>query len=156
MSKNKYRKIWGKYSVDPNISENWLERLNNLKLFDLVSICEGHFKEVHPYNRQPHINLRLKDEYLKYMFSHLPACEKTIQNILGLSPVCDDVYMHLTFLHEHSLPDSIIRYDRLFIEFISRFLRKEPYEESWFILWFCQTVTLIEEIDVHISGILQL
>lgn len=44
--------------MDINLEEAWLIKLNSLKYFKRVSICEGHFDE--DGNECPHIALKLK------------------------------------------------------------------------------------------------
>ena len=62
----KYQRPWGGHCVDINLEDNWLERLNKLKVFDLINICEGHPKRVSSTaTRYAHIYLRLKDTYLR-------------------------------------------------------------------------------------------
>jgi hypothetical protein len=57
-----FERRWRNFCVDKNLKDDWLERLNSLRSFDLISICEGHPDEPsYPHRRLPHINLRLKD-----------------------------------------------------------------------------------------------
>ena len=57
------KKRWRYYEVDANLKDAWLEELNSLAVFDLVSICEGHrksfCKEIYP----PHVTLDWKLPY---------------------------------------------------------------------------------------------
>ncbi|NOX20109.1 MAG: hypothetical protein GXO99_02440 [Nitrospirae bacterium] len=60
-----YERLWKNLYVDKNLEDEWLERLNDLKVFNLISICEGH-----PGNGRfskgssPHIYLRMKDKFV--------------------------------------------------------------------------------------------
>lgn len=57
-----YERRWRDKCVDAGLDDAWLERLNALAVFDLISICEGHPDEpVFEHRRTPHINLRVKD-----------------------------------------------------------------------------------------------
>jgi len=38
-----YTRDWCGYQVDKNLKDDWLKRLNLLRYFDLLGICEGHF-----------------------------------------------------------------------------------------------------------------
>jgi len=38
-----YTRDWCGFQVDTNLKNEWLERLNLLRCFDLIGICEGHF-----------------------------------------------------------------------------------------------------------------
>lgn len=56
---------WRDHCVDKNLEDSWLERLNDLRRFDLISICEGHFDSRRGAgDRSPHINLRLRSSAL--------------------------------------------------------------------------------------------
>ncbi len=56
-----HEKRWRNYCVDKNLDEHWLEELNSLKAFNLVSICEGHYSQSkNPSKRFAHITLKLK------------------------------------------------------------------------------------------------
>jgi hypothetical protein len=58
-------KHWRDHCVDVNLAEVWLERLNHLLAFNLMSICEGHHTQVRgSVGRFPHIYLKLKESYL--------------------------------------------------------------------------------------------
>lgn len=37
-----YQRTWRDYQVDKNLADEWLESLNRLSCFELVSVCEGH------------------------------------------------------------------------------------------------------------------
>lgn len=37
-----YQRLWNVRQVDLNLADEWLERLNGLRCFELISICEGH------------------------------------------------------------------------------------------------------------------
>lgn len=63
---DKYQRPWHGHCVDINLDDNWLERLNNLRVFDLINICEGHPKRVSSTaTRHAHIYLKLKETYLR-------------------------------------------------------------------------------------------
>lgn len=60
-----YEREWRDYYVDKNIEDDWLERLNSLAAFDLISICEGHCnRQPEPLGTPPHVKLRVKESYL--------------------------------------------------------------------------------------------
>ena len=40
-----HEKRWRDFCVDKNLEEDWLERLNSLKAFTLIGICEGHHNQ---------------------------------------------------------------------------------------------------------------
>ncbi len=53
-----HERRWRDHCVDINLEDAWLERLNQLRCFHLISICEGH-----PGRSRPHVNLKLKQEH---------------------------------------------------------------------------------------------
>lgn len=53
-----HEREWRGRNVDKNLDDAWLESLNTLTSFDLISICEGH--SAGRRNSEPHINLRIK------------------------------------------------------------------------------------------------
>ena len=56
-----HERRWRNYCVDKSLKDEWLERLNDLEAFDLISICEGHGSNAETeHARLPHFNLRLK------------------------------------------------------------------------------------------------
>lgn len=59
-----HERRWRNYCVDKNLKDEWLERLNALEAFDLISICEGHGSGTDEESRRlPHFNLRLKERF---------------------------------------------------------------------------------------------
>ena len=60
-----HQRIWQDYYVDKNLDDDWLEMLNSLSFYKMISICEGHFHDNNrPRGACPHINLRLKEQYM--------------------------------------------------------------------------------------------
>lgn len=59
-----HERNWKTYCVDRNLDDAWLESLNSLDAFNLISICEGHNADDPRRRRRAHINLRLKDSLL--------------------------------------------------------------------------------------------
>ena len=54
-------RLWRGFCVDKELQNSWLDQLNLLKAFELISICEGHPTESRRSLRSaPHINLRMK------------------------------------------------------------------------------------------------
>lgn len=61
-----YERRWRDFCVDKNLEDDWLERLNKLKAFILVGICEGHSNN--PFGssgRYPHLNFSLRKSLLE-------------------------------------------------------------------------------------------
>ena len=66
-----HEKQWREFCVDKNLEDDWLERLNNLKAFALIGICEGHSdRRSGSSGRYPYISLRLKEPLLPGIAKH--------------------------------------------------------------------------------------
>jgi hypothetical protein len=149
-----HQRRWNNRHVDFNLDDSWLERLNALNLFNLISICEGHSCDKHPYDKQPHINLRLTSQHLSKIHIRWLTCREAIHALVATSPVCNDIYIHASFSHEYSFPDASIRHEEFGIQVLCRRLRNQPTLEPWFDLWFQQAITLIETFDMQLTYIL--
>lgn len=149
----KHKRLWRTFHVDLNISCSWLERLNDLKAFNLISICEGHHLQIHPYDKQSHINLRLKPLYLAEAITEWQPCRDNIHSLVDQSPVSDDIYVHASLSLDYSFPDSAISREEFGVQFLSKHHRTQTSPEPWFEKWFQQTVELIESIDAQIVAI---
>ncbi|MBV5326628.1 MAG: hypothetical protein JZU65_03175, partial [Chlorobium sp.] len=65
-----YQRDWRTYRVDKNLKDAWLTRLNNLNLFYVTNVCEGHHTCVDEY---PRIALMGKSDFvgkLERLFVH--------------------------------------------------------------------------------------
>lgn len=149
-----YERSWKNKYVDANLEDSWLDCLNALNLFILVSICEGHSCSKHPYEKQPHINLRLKTPLLAGIHTNWVSCREAIHALVLKSPACDDTYIHASFSHEYSFPDASIRHESFGVQVMCRYLRKHAMPECWFDSWFRHAITLIEVIDLRLADIL--
>jgi hypothetical protein len=60
------KRLWRTYQVDEQLRDEWLGQLNSLKVFRLVSICQGHesTRPNHP-SSLPHIHLRMSPERIR-------------------------------------------------------------------------------------------
>lgn len=59
-----HERRWRNFCVDRGLKDAWLERLNKLAVFELISICEGHPDDPAIRRRFPHINLRVRERYV--------------------------------------------------------------------------------------------
>ena len=66
--------------VDAKLKDEWLICLNLLQVFDLVSICEGHVRQSR--RSSPHINLRVKDEYLAVISDEWHTSGRSMSNLI--------------------------------------------------------------------------
>jgi len=75
-----HERIWNGRLVDKNLENEWLESLNSLKFYKLISICEGHNNN--SLHTHPHINLRLKEEHIPVLLSKFDQLSQSLNNKL--------------------------------------------------------------------------
>jgi hypothetical protein len=120
---------WNGRFVDIDLEDQWLESLNDLIHFNLISICEGHTDR----NRYPHINLRLKAAFLPKNHTQKEVLVKTIREIIDNVFKELQVNYSLTWNERWSSLDRIL--DRtLTINLISRttFINEIQNRNKWF------------------------
>lgn len=79
-----YERFWRGHCVDRNLDDGWLEALNALDAFNLISICEGHVTERPNSPRaRPHINLRLKPSLLPRAVQHWHVVSPVLKGSLA-------------------------------------------------------------------------
>ena len=85
-------RLWRTYQVDEQLRDEWLGQLNSLKVFRLISICQGHEStRPNPPTSWPHIHLRLGPERVPLATSMIfggvsnsfPILEASTQEALG-------------------------------------------------------------------------
>lgn len=97
-----HERPWRGYCVDSNLEDEWLERLNSLKVFHLINICEGHPQRAKSTStRYAHIYLRLNETYLREMVK----CWETIRPTLlkEVHRLFQDGKTHLNFALDFKL-----------------------------------------------------
>lgn len=78
-----FERRWRNYCVDRGLKDDWLERLNALKIFDLISICEGHEDEADVVARRlPHFNLRVRENMIGTLERRWSSDRERIGNAL--------------------------------------------------------------------------
>lgn len=75
-------RIWNNRIVDKNLEDGWLESLNSLKVFELISICEGQANGRGPFSNRPHINLRIREKHIPMMATHFDEIATNLQKKL--------------------------------------------------------------------------
>jgi len=91
-----YERPWRDYCIDKNLDDDWLERLNDLNVFDLINICEGHPQRVKTTaTRYPQIYIKLKDKYLRDLVKDWEAIRPTL--LKEIHHLFQDGKTHLNF-----------------------------------------------------------
>ena len=144
-----YERRWREFCVDKNLEDSWLERLNCLKTFALIGICEGHSdRQSGSSARYPYVSLRLKESLLPSIAKHWEALRAALLNeVSRLFQAADtEINLELKFRLRAGRGKLIYREDLTF--------RMRSYEartaEKFDILtrnWFEQSVERIEQLD---------
>jgi hypothetical protein len=144
-----HERRWRDRCVDKNLKDVWLERLNALKSFNMVSLCEGHVRLFkNPSSKYPHINLKLKDQYLpgfaKEWVDLRPAILNEVHNLFQVG----DTYFNLELKHKlRAGIGRLVYQEELTIKmrrYQPRFSEELKPEDA---AWFDQCVDRIERLD---------
>lgn len=93
---DEYQRSWQGHCVDINLEDDWLERLNNLRVLELINICEGHPKRVSSTaTRHAHIYLKLKETYLRTLVRDWETIRPTL--LSEVHRLFQDGSTHLNF-----------------------------------------------------------
>ncbi len=73
-------RAWNNHNVDMNLNDAWLEALNSLRTYNLISICEGHVSGGRGIGHsRPHINLRIKEQYIPLLVRKIDDVSNDMQ-----------------------------------------------------------------------------
>lgn len=151
-----HERLWRDRCVDKNLKGEWLERLNALRSFDLISICEGH-PNGRPYSSRslPHINLRLKPDLIVALaddwHAYQPRVQEGISNVFRhalTSTILELRYRYSTRgERSHYREDTVLKLEVL-RESSSR--SEELNRDEWFLA----NIRASEEFDKFIGDLL--
>lgn len=78
-----HERVWRGRCVDKNLLDGWLDALNSLSCYSMISICEGHSERMRtPNGGRPHINLRLKEHLLPLCITKYDQVSVVLQHKL--------------------------------------------------------------------------
>lgn len=149
-----HERRWRDRCIDKNLQDVWLERLNALKNFNMVSICEGHHRLYkNPSSKYPHINLRLKELYLpgfsKDWADLRPAILNEVHNLFRVG----DTYFNLELKHKLRAGIGRLVYQE---ELTIKMRRYQPRVSEEIkpddAVWFEHCVDCIERLDEIVSA----
>lgn len=140
-----YERQWTSFCVDENLEDEWLVRLNALKSFRLISICEGHSNLRAIF---PHINLRLERELHSGIARHWDKVRTAVGNLVVGALQATDTYVdcELKFRIKSGSAGTSYRED-LTIKMRSLRPRVSPEMDSDTRRWFQQCIAQIEKVD---------
>lgn len=155
-----YERVWRERCVDRNLQDDWLEALNDLQVFDLISICEGHVAADNksPKSR-PHINLRLRSPLAPRAVSIWPTLSADLGHAMLSMFNVQDSSVTLELKQEVRLirggPKA---HQGLTVRINACFPRSGPDLDPQTSAWFARAVRSIEQLDrltmarLHLEG----
>lgn len=144
-----YEKNWGNFCVDKNLDDAWLERLNKLKAFRLVGICEGHQnRRTGSTSRYPNVNLKLRDEFIDPVVRRWPDLKTEMLKEAREIFENNEIKTRIEMSHKlRTRKGKIISQDEMKIRMMSNISREEDEMGEEIRTWFSDCVNRIEEID---------
>jgi hypothetical protein len=151
-----HQRIWQDYYVDKNLDDDWLEMLNSLSFYKMISICEGHFHDNNrPRGACPHINLRLKEQYMPLVISKFDQVSQILRQklveLFGHENTYADIEFNIKIIASRSREE--IRRD-LVMHIHSRIARTREELDTNTKTWFQKIIKKVQEFDNFFSNIL--
>lgn len=150
-----YQRMWQNYRVDKHLKDEWLVRLNNLELFYVTNVCEGHFTCEDKCPRIALMGKRAAVEMLGSLLDDREALFSILNSNLASDTLFD--FSYTTGISNDPLSRSNssvftpIKFS-LTRTFPRGSLVFDPKTSEWFDL----SVSSIERIDKDLSGILNI
>jgi hypothetical protein len=144
-----HQRMWRTHCVDRNLEDAWLEAMNALEVFDLVSICEGQVSQ-RPSSRRsmPHVNLRLKPGLVPVAIIAWDSLSADLSSSFAavFDVVDSSVTIELTqqVLLRRARPTAE---QKLTVRIEARRSRNSPNIDPETSDWFCRTVSSTRELD---------
>jgi hypothetical protein len=148
-----YEREWNGFCVDRNLEDDWLERLNGLEAFILISICEGHCdRQTEPSRTPPHVKLRLRESLLPCIASRWDEHKMAILSEVNRLFQTGDTYVNLELKLKLRSGTGRLNYQEdLLVRVHSRRARISEELDAETRDWFQQSVSRIEELDSQIA-----
>ena len=146
---NEYERRWRNYCVDKNLDDEWLERLNKLKAFRLVGICEGHMKRRSgSTSKYPNVNLTLQDEFIDRVAEKWPDLKTALLKESKKIFEDDETKIRLEMNHRLRIRKrKIVSQDEMKIRMVSNRSRDRDELGKEMMRWFEGCISQIEELD---------
>ena len=140
---------WRGRCVDQGLEDEWLEKLNGLRAFQPISVCEGHpVVQADPHGPSPHIKLRLREAPMPRIASHWD--EHKLAVIDGVTRLLQtgDTYVNLELKLRLRASTSRLNYQE---DLVARIHRRQPRVSHAIDpdtrAWLADTVHRIEQLD---------
>ncbi len=147
-----HEREWQGRCVDRNLEDQWLERLNSLKAFDLVSICEGHVDRRNRINSAPHVNFRLKSEFFNSLITEWREWHDLLDRTAA--ECFDAASTHFEFeliLGTRSTRNGLQRRQVFFVKLRSRTPRSTIDAEESLFDWYENVIPAVTRFDEFMS-----
>ncbi|MDM7921797.1 MAG: hypothetical protein QUS14_05805 [Pyrinomonadaceae bacterium] len=151
-----HERRWRNYCVDRNLKDEWLERLNALKTFDLISICEGHGSGTDEESRRlPHFNLRLKERLAEQLHTVWSSVRSGIGNAVERCFTSQHVEAKFEYRGGFVKDADGVSPQEIAILKLSSFVRILDFDASFYGAgWFDENVAAAEDFDNEVANIL--
>jgi hypothetical protein len=142
-------RLWNDHNVDKNLADAWLDALNSLRTYNLISICEGHIDGGRgPNSTRPHLNLRIKENFLPIFVKEFDSISNELHTKMVELFGEDDTNADLEF--KVKLTSSRVRQEirrDLAFHAEARFSRQSIEMEQDVVVWFNKTIKKIRMFD---------
>jgi hypothetical protein len=148
-----HEREWRGFCVDRNLKDDWLELLNDLEAFSLISICEGHCnRRAEPSRTPPHVKLRLKERLLPGIAGRWDEHKMEVLAKVNELFQTGDTYVNLELKFKLGLGTGRLNYqENLIVRVHGRQARVTEEMDADIHGWFERIVDRIEELDRHVA-----
>jgi hypothetical protein len=149
-----YEREWRGRCVDVGLADTWLERLNQLEAFRLISVCEGHVSGYSdPHGSVSHVKLRLKEGYLPEVASRWDEHKLALLELVARLFQTGDTYVNLELKLRLRVATGRLGYEEALIARVHRRGRRVSDKvDADTRVWFEKNIPLIEELDAAVVG----
>jgi len=144
-----HEREWKGFCVDRNLDDEWLERLNDLGAFGLISICEGHCgHRARSSGSPPHIKLRLKETLLPRVAQRWDESKMVIVSEVNRLFQTGDTYVNLELKFKlRSGTSRLVYREDLMVRIHRRYARTSEDLDPETRGWFTRNVARVEKLD---------
>ena len=148
-----FEREWQDRCVDRGLEDSWLDRLNRLTAFDLISVCEGHpSRQSDAHSTMPHIKLRLREAFLAEVTSQWDDHKLAVVDTVARLFQTGDTYVNLELKLRLRTTTNRLNYQEDMLVRIHRRHRMRSEAMGTGVRdWFDGTVPRVEELDTVIA-----
>ena len=144
-----HERRWRDLCVDKNLDDEWLERLNKLKAFRLVGICEGHSnRHSNTVGAYPNIHLKLRATILEGVAGKWPSLKAALLKDPAKIFIHDDTKTRFELnFRLRSGKGKLVYQEEMKVRVIGIKKRKSDEMGDEVRIWFEDCIDRIEEMD---------